>query len=425
MESIRKVDSISVMTDETPKNSEAKSGLEKFLVRRSTIWSILLFGTVLRVAIVAGSIGTNDVYNWLQFDNLLGEVGISDAYGHHPELNHPPLMLVILHGLSRLSSLTGIQLTDLLRLLQTAADALAYFVLLFLGRELFPPRLATTPAFVLMLAPISMFISGFHANSDPLMISLVLLAVGFFVADRSFLSGIALGLACGIKILPLLVVPFFFLLSRRADRVRFILGLASSLAGIFLPLLVTGGTGPLRQIFGYSGLTGEWGLIPTLLLLNQRFPDALTSTALFKAAVIYNDYGRSITVAGLFILYAWCLRLVGSEERERMLISFIGLTFLLFLALTPSYGVQYLVWPVAFLSFLLSFRTAIALIAVLSAYVFLTYTIWSGGFPWWYADSIRYSPLKYVILLAGIPVWFCIIAATVNGVMRIRATIRR
>ena len=59
------------------------------------------------------------------------------------------------------------------------------------------------------------------------------------------------------------------------------------------------------------------------------------------------------------------------------------------LALAPGFGVQYTGWLIAFLPFALSWRGAIAMNAEISLFLFVTYTVWSGGWPWWFADIAR------------------------------------
>jgi hypothetical protein len=52
----------------------------------------------------------------------------------------------------------------------------------------------------------------------------------------------------------------------------------------------------------------------------------------------------------------------------------------------------------------------------------MTYTIWSQGFPWWYADSIAPVPGKSLVTAAGLIVWIVIGAGMVDGVRRLLRT---
>ena len=54
-------------------------------------------------------------------------------------------------------------------------------------------------------------ISGFHGNTDPLMIAPLLLSVYLIEADApSWIAGAAMGLATNVKVVPVVLLPVVF-----------------------------------------------------------------------------------------------------------------------------------------------------------------------------------------------------------------------
>jgi hypothetical protein len=63
--------------------------------------------------------------------------------------------------------------------------------------------------------------------------------------------------------------------------------------------------------------------------------------------------------------------------------------------------VQCLDWPLVFLPFSLSRRGALVVNSATSLFLFVTYTVWSGGWPWWYADVAVTHPLDGLVTVLG------------------------
>ena len=70
-------------------------------------------------------------------------------------------------------------------------------------------------------------VSGFHGNTDPIMVLFLVLAAFAAVRHRPVRCGIFLALSCQIKIIPVLLVPvFLFFWNHRRQLRSFILPLA-------------------------------------------------------------------------------------------------------------------------------------------------------------------------------------------------------
>ena len=78
---------------------------------------------------------------------------------------------------------------------------------------------------------------------------------------------------------------------------------------------------------------------------------------------------------------------------------------LILLFLTAGFGVQYLLWPLPLLPLLISRRAYIAVAGIVSAWLFYTYTIWSDGFPWWFADARTHFPGSREYIIFGLVTW--------------------
>jgi len=80
-----------------------------------------------------------------------------------------------------------------------------------------------------------------------------------------------------------------------------------------------------------------------------------------------------------------------------------------FFVFTPGFAVQYLAWIVAPAVFL-SIWLALYVNLVSGIYLFEVYTYWSGGFPWYYANSWAAKPcMTPYIKILGIIIWLGIL----------------
>jgi len=380
-------------------------------VNRSNALTIaVLIGLAARLALVATSIGTNDVPFMILWAKFARESGIAHAYERRWELNHPPLSLLIIHWLDLAAARTGLQFTDLLRLLQVAADMVTTFALAAIVRI---RSIDPDPAILFVISPAAIAISGFHCNTDPMMIALLVVSILLLLRERGFAAGLVFAASIGIKIIPLFALPFL-LLVRRELRMRFAIATAIGLLAIFAPVMAIGGPAVLRNVFGYSGFAGKWGF-PALLLTIESWIATPRTTILFRAALWYANEGRYVVAIAVIALFVACIR------RPASLLKIVPTVMLIVLALAPGFGIQYLLWPLPLLPYAVGKRMLITVSTAISFYVLMTYTIWSRGFPWWYADSIAPSPGKPLVTSIGLIIWIIIAVAAVDGVRRLRA----
>jgi hypothetical protein len=383
----------------------------------------MVAGLVIRILLTATSIGTNDAIFEILLVNLVRKYGIAGAFAQEAIVNRsavkiavfPPLTLAYFKSLYSVAHAIGLEYTDVLRHAQTAADVVTALSLVRIANRRYEAAL------FFFLAPAAIFISAFHCNTDSTMIALTTVAVLLLAGERPmvFASGLALAAATGIKIVPLFLVPFFFIFI--AARVRFVAGYAAGVAAVFLPALFFGGTTTLLSFLKYSGYAGKWGFVGLLLEIEKSL-GRYGQTTLFAIATAYADFGKYLVIValGALALWLWVERRTAQGIDVMQLAKAISIAFLVVLFLAPGFGVQYLVWPLPFLLFAFERPLAYALMIAMSLYLFVTYTIWSRGFPWWYADSIAAAPHKEWVTILGIPLWIFIGYAAARGIRSLR-----
>lgn len=168
-----------------------------------------------KIVLALTTYGTNDVYAWERFARWSAIFG-SGLYGIDAAFNHPPSMIHALAAMTWLTRKTGIFFPFWLRLPAIVADTLSLWVVCgIFSRRLHEPVVLWS---LLLLAgsPILILVSGFHGNTDPVVMLFVLLSVwvaqdGIGGTDKTdWLSGAALGAAMCVKVLPLIVLPVLF-----------------------------------------------------------------------------------------------------------------------------------------------------------------------------------------------------------------------
>lgn len=369
-----------------------------------TFVALMVAGIAARIILTATTLGTNDAVFMIVYADLAEKYGVAHAYVREHGLNHPPLALLLLFKwLARFARGIGAEFPNVLRYVQSIADVVTAAALVGIAKVVGAPPRRT--ALLFFLCPAAIFISAFHCNTDATMVALITCAVLAAIRGRAATAGVIIGLACGIKIVPLFVVPFFFLALTR--RFRFAAVFAATLAAIFVPPVVIAGPAVLRSVFGYDAYSGKWGVTALFLLLRQHSSGALAEF-FFRVALSYANYGKFVLLAVLVALFFAYVRYARGQQ---LLLTAVPITWLVVLFFAPGFGVQYFDWMLPLLAFALPRRWTYAMLAAASAYLFFTYSIWSGGWPWWYADSIAPSRLKPLVTLAGIPLWLFVGAA--------------
>ncbi|MBK5259915.1 MAG: hypothetical protein JJE51_10000 [Thermoanaerobaculia bacterium] len=392
--------------------------MPSFAINRSRFLLLCLIGITFRLVLTATSYGTNDANFWSGWASMVREVGVIRTYSITHMINHPPAALAAAGAIAAAARALDLAFIDLFRLVQIAADVVAAIALYSIGKSESVDRGRALALFVL-LSPAAAFVSAFHCNSDSAMIALTVLAARFAMPDRraAAIAGLILACAVSVKIVPFLFVPLFLVAVGR--QWPFFLGAFSvSAIASFLPAVVRGGPLLVRRIFGYGGgLPNEWGVTGWAVFLGNRIT-ALRDPAL-NLYIWYRTFGRFVVYMGLIIATASLIRR-GVTDRRRLLFG-VAIIVMVLLTLAPGFGVQYIAWIIPLLPFAFRWRIALSLNAIASLFLFITYSAWQGGWPWWYASVANQNPYRYLGTVAGLVMWVVVAAALAYAVRSFRS----
>jgi len=356
---------------------------------RYAVWIVgaALVGLFLKLAIAYSTIGTNDVVTFYGFARSLSNHGLEWTYRQSLTFNHPPLTAYFLCGIYKLDQIrflreNGIVLPFLLRLPGIIADFIVVLVLLRIWKTDARLRRHSWTLILLALSPVSLMISGFHGNTDPVMVLFLVLASYMCVREQGWLCGLFFALSCQVKVIPLLFLPvfFFFWLHRRAI-VSFLLPfLLTSIILWWEPLLKF----PMlfvRNVLSYGSFWGIWGITYWLRLTGMPGFSWAWIVGFSPAQTVVATLLKILIVASVFVI-AWRRRTLDG----RGLMESIAYGWVIFFVFSPGVCVQYMVWLAPFI-LVLSPTFYVWLTATSSLFVFFFYNITAHGLPWYLAIS--------------------------------------
>jgi hypothetical protein len=345
-----------------------------------------LSAAIIKVVIALTTYGTNDILFFEGYKNTALARGGLAVYEDGAELKHdgvvyhrepcwhPPFLIHVLLILDRISKWTSVPFRFWFRALDALADCLTAALLLRLR------SVSEVVAVLVALSPISILISGFHGNTDPIVLCLLLTAV-FFAERRhaSTTAGCFYGLSCALKLWPAIVfVAFVGWFASWKDRLRFAgaAGICWILAG--LPYLAWDPVGITKTILGYRGVNMLWGIRFVTLRFGRSFDDAV------------GQHGPILLFALIAAISVLLVR------RRVPLHASVAILALIFLVLTPAFGYQYLVWSTPAL--VLMTAQELVVLSVLGG-TFLGYTYYAFSDVHWLANTlVKPRPwLSYVL----------------------------
>jgi Glycosyltransferase family 87 len=264
----------------------------------------------------------------------------------------------------------------LLRLPSIIADALALLILLTLYQKTGNPPVWSLALFA--LSPVAFMVSGFHGNVDPIMVCLLLVATYFCIEENALLSAMFLALACGIKIIPLFLVPafFFFWLNRGAKLgLKFAAVFACSCLAVWSAALIDSSSYFFRNVLGYSSYAGGWGITYWCVFFLDALHFDVTPQLLNRLLPLLTVL--KLLVVALAIALGWLRR----KQSGTGFLGTIALCWICFAIFAPGFIPYYLVWMAPFV-LLYSPAWYVTLTAATSIYLFAYYNIMSHGMPW-------------------------------------------
>ncbi len=376
---------------------------------RAAVVSAAALAFVCKILLALKTFGTNDVYTWESFMVWSRYLGVA-LYREAPGFNHPPSMIHALRFLGWAAAATGLPFPFCLRFPGMLADAGSlWLVCLMLRKRLAEPSISRA-IFLLALAPPSILISGFHGNTDTVMIFFLLLSI--YLAERDFAwpAGIAFGLAISVKVLPVICVPVFLLYpNTRRWKIAFCAAAAAVLLLAWSPYVFQDPGAIFPQIFGYRSHYGIWGLSFLAEWLGLVAPGLAWLNPLFA------QFGPWLSLAVVTLL----AYRMNCAPKPPPLFSQVGLVLLFFLAASSGFGVQYLAWVVPFVVPLGAWPAALFFTAS-GAFLFLVYNYWCQGLPWYLADSFRIGAWPGSVATVQLLCWLSLVAVLCIAWKRIR-----
>lgn len=344
--------------------------------------------------------GSNDVLYFAYFYQVILKHGGVAVYHRIFFFNHPPFIVNFLLFLGWLSRLSHLSFPFLLRFFGCVAD----FLSLFCVYGILQHQKITFSRFsflLMVLSPVAIMISGFHGNTDSILIFFVLLSIYLLQkSDRLLfliLAGMALGMATNIKVVPLILFPVFFF-SIKTFRRQFIFFFAALIVILIgsIPYLYQDPIYIIHRVLYYNSLPGHWGLTHLMLLVH--------SVSLLSGVWCFLKY---FIVVLVLVLSFWMNKKL---EKPAPLFVQCGFILFLFMSIASGFSLQYLVWLVPFIV-LLSSLSALLFQLTSGVFLFSVYTYWSQSFPWFFANSDKVGdwvgPLKLCEIIAWLVICLC------------------
>jgi Gpi18-like mannosyltransferase len=349
-------------------------------LRTTWIVALALVAMTLKLAIAYNTIGTNDAVFFYGFAKVLSEHGLEWTYQHSRYFNHPPLTAYYLRGIFALTEQRwcqelGLHFPFLLRLPGVIADFLVVLVLLRISK--IDVRIPTWALALFALSPVSLMVSGFHGNTDPVMVLLLVCAVWMCLHNRPALSGLFFALSCQIKIVPLLLLPalVFFWWSQNRSR-GFLISGAATTCLLWLEPLMNFPVLFAKNVLAYGSYWGIWGITYLFRLTGLSEFSRLSFFDLEPAQNVVMTLLKVIIVAAALWI-AWQHR----HDRGQAFVQSLAYTWLVFFVFAPGVCPQYLIWLAPFILVLSPTLYTCVLVAS-SVFLFAFYNITSGGLPW-------------------------------------------
>jgi hypothetical protein len=388
--------------------NDAARGHAPWIMERTGLGAILIAGLALRALVITFTAGTSDLWLWDSFAKALDQYGLF-AYAHVERLNHPPLGAFLVWALYKLGPLA-----ITLRAFQAVAEVAAAVSIYKIAQRLnVPPRFA---AGLYFLSPVAILTSSFFCNTDSTLVALMAIAVLLLINRRYALAGVILACACGVKIVPVLAFPLFFLTAREG-RLRFTTGFAAMSGVIFLPVLAYAPVSFIHNVLGYRGSGEMWGLaLPATVggaaatLLGFSYLRGI----LYHLGEVYIAITRYCVLA-IVALVTW----IGRNVDEVRFPAALTLLLLGAITVAPRATLGYFLWFLPFLPFTFKRSLTLTIHTVASLQLIVDYRLFSLGTRPWFVNLGRtdLSWLGRTIDVLGIPLWCICIWSLATGLI--------
>jgi uncharacterized membrane protein len=299
----------------------------------------------------------------------------------------------------------GADFPFLVRLPGIVADFVVVGVLVRLNRESPGIRIPDWALILFALSPLSIMVSGYHGNSDPVMVMFLVLAAYFGAKDRPILCGLFLAMSAQIKIVTLLLAPiFFFYWLHRRRPFHFTMAFVATSVTLWIEPLLKFPKLFFGNVLSYSSFWGIWGISYLLRITGRPEFSRVSFFALSQSQNLIITASKLLIITGVLLL-AWRRRKTDGHG----LWNSIASAWVIFFVLSPGVCTQYLIWLAPFI-LVLSPRFYSVMLVTSSIFAFAFYNTISGGLPWYRGISTNalnkiwtpWSLLPWITLTLGL-----------------------
>jgi hypothetical protein len=354
----------------------------------------------LKVLLATTTSGTNDVMTWEQDLIKANTQGVAALYSDGVQSRspagipyekqpfiHPPFMIHALHFWEFLAGRAHLPMRFWMRLTCAFVDIGSLVIMFQIGKQSLMRTFSPIALVLFAISPISILISGFHGNTDPIMMFFVLFSI-YAIQRRmpTLFSGALMGLSLSIKVVPAIFVPAALLyISGIRHKINFGVAFISFFILSGLPYIALDPFLIMRTLSSYKSYSGLWGWSRLTSLAGRQ--DSL-------------DHAKPILII-LILLFSFAM----NRFRSRLpLFVQCGLLTCVFMFFTPGFGVQYLSWLVPWVVCLGPTATAAYYLSG-GIFISVVYTYWSRGFPWNCANSLAVPGWSPLGILFGLICW--------------------
>lgn len=373
-----------------------------------------LIALLVKLALASGTGGTQDIRSWTGFAAGVRQQGPVAVYGidfvarNGTLYNHPPLVGYLLGALNALTP-WGMPLQVSLRTTAALCDVACALLVFEILRRRASLGSAMVAGIALAVSPTLALVSGYHGNTDPVMMALLWLGC-YLLIDRRLaaLGAGAVALAMSVKLVPIVVLPSLVVWLVRSRDTRLILraacGFGATVGIVWGPAILFEWRALSKNVLGYAGISDRpWGLV--------KIADLLDLSTLSTWLV---GPGRFAILAACALAPAVLAWMMPQSTMECVAMSVVA-----FLVLSPAFGVQYLAWAAA-ASLILAPRTALLYNLSGGLFLFAVYTHWNDGLDWsGVAPGELFSPAELVF---GLALWAILVVTLARGLRRTLGT---
>jgi hypothetical protein len=339
----------------------AIAGLVVAVARRWSppIWGAVVAGLLFRVAaaVLAAAHTPLDVTEYFQ------RAGAAVLAGDDPMTQLPrfwwnflPLMPYWWAFLLK----TGLPWGVTVKALPIAADLVNVILVARLA-----PSLPRVRALQYAANPVAILVTAWHGQVEPIALALGMGALLSARTSRSTLAGTLVGLAASVKTWPVLFAVGALRDAPKRARLAAAAAVVPLLTFLSMPLFFRANLWEdLRIMAGYRSLVGTWGWTA---MARFFYADPNSADVLGYTGAVVDRETRIGTV--LFVLLAAGAVWLWRRWDGPVLMQAI---FLVFLAVTPGFGLQHLMWPMPMLALRPTWRSHVFL-ALASLYLGLLY----------------------------------------------------